>query len=536
VNTTPNAPAAAPKSTSIWTPLKHKAFRDLWTGGGIYFIGMAMQAMAVAWIMVQNTGSPLLAALVQTAVFMPMFVISMPAGVLADVADRKRVLLIALTVQIAVGALFAVLTFTDKASAGALLLLMFVSGSCMALLSPSWNTTIVDTVPREELGQAITAVGISYNAARALGPAIAGLIFGTFGPSWVFVLAALCSVVMLLTVLRNPPRPHPPTRLPMERLWGGSISGLRYARHSRKILSQLIRTMAYGGAGSALWALLPVIGQKNLGMGAEGFGLLMACLGTGAVLVGTVIGRLRARFGLEALVTAGCVVFASVMLVTSFSQSRVVVFISLGFAGAAWLGVMSSLNTATQGSAAHWVRARATALHTLAALGAFALGSAFWGALSELAGISITLTLAAVAMMAGLLLARAFPLRVSKNQEVTSAQPWEELTVVDEPLPDDGPVAVEISYHVRADAIEQFLEHAARLKVPRRRDGATLWRLYRDLADPTHFTERFLVGSWAEYLHQRSRTTVADHELEGLVRSFLQHDSPVALRHYIAER
>jgi MFS family permease len=497
---------------------------------------MAMQAMAVAWIMVQKTGSPLLAALVQTAVFMPMFVISLPAGVLADVADRKRVLLIALAVQIAIGVLFALLTFTGHADAGVLLVLMFVSGSCTALLSPSWNTTIVDTVPREELGQAITSVGISYNAARALGPAVAGLIFGSFGPSWVFALAAICSVIMLLTILKSPPRPHPPSRLPMERIWGGSISGLRYARHSRKILSQLIRTMAYGGAGSALWALLPVIGQKNLGMGAEGFGLLMACLGTGAVAVGIFIGRLRVRFGLEALVTTGCVVFALVMLVVSFSQSRPVVFVALGFAGASWLGVMSSLNTATQGSAAHWVRARATALHTLAALGAFAIGSAFWGALSELAGISITLTLAAVAMMAGLLLARAFPLRMGKNQEVTSAPPWEELFVVDEPLPDDGPVAVEISYHVRQEAVEQFLEHAARLRVPRRRDGATLWRLYRDLADPTHFTERFLVGSWAEYLHQRSRTTVADHELEKLVRSFLQHDSPVALRHYIAER
>lgn len=528
--------AAAPAAPAIRATLRHEAFRALLGGGSVYFVGNAMQAMAAAWLMVEITGSSFLAALVQTAVFLPMFLLALPAGVMADTTDRRRLLLGSLAVQAAVVALMALLFVLGRAGAATLLALTFVAGCCTAMLSPSWNSAIVDAVPREELPQAITAIGISYNSARALGPALAGWVYAQAGGGWVFLFAVAGTAALWEMVRRHPPRPHPPSRLPAERLWGGMLSALRFARHSQTVLAQLVRTVAYSTAGSALWALLPVIGQRQLGLGATGFGLLMGCLGTGAVMAGLVIGRLRLRLGLEKLVVAGSVAFAMVMAVAALSHIHLLTYLALVVGGASWMSVMSTYNTATQTSVPPWVRARATAMHTLAALGSFAIGSAFWGALSDIAGLTPTLLLAAVAMAAGPLLARRFPLRMGGVSEVTQAPLSEDLFIAHTPDPEAGPVAVEIGYRIRPERTALFIDDVSRLRATRRRDGATFWRLYRDLGDASRYVERFIVTSWADYLHQRARATVADQGLEAALLPHLQAGENPSLQHYIAER
>ena len=523
-------------SHSIRATLRHRAFRALLAGGTVYFIGNAMQAMAAAWLMVEVTGSSFLAALVQTAVFLPMFLFALPAGVLADTTDRRRMILTALTVQALLVALMALLFLLGVAGAATLLVLTFLAGCCTAMLSPSWNSGIVDVVPRDELPQAITAIGIAYNSARALGPAMAGWVFAQAGAGWVFMLTVAGVLVLLESVRRYPPRPHPPSRLPAERLWGGMLSALRFARHSETVLAQLVRVTAYSAAGSALWALLPVIGQRQLGLGATGFGFLMGCLGTGAVLAGLSIGRLRARLGLERLVLIGGVVFAAAMVVAALSNIRTLTYLALVAGGASWMSVMSTYNTATQTSVPPWVRARATSMHTLCALGAFALGSAFWGALSDIVGLTAALLVAALAMAAGLLLARPFPLRMGGLQEVTQVPLSQDLFVAHEPDPEAGPVAVEIGYRVRPERTLAFLEEVSLLRAPRRRDGATFWRVYRDLSDPSRYVERFIVTSWADYLHQRARGTLADQALEAHLLEHLLPGEVPSMQHYIAER
>jgi len=524
------------QSASIRHTLRHPIFRGLCAGGVVYFIGNAMQVMATAWLMIELTGSAFLSALVQTAVFLPMFLLSLPAGVLADVTDRRRLLVAALLTQAAVVAVLTALLLADLAGPASLLFFTFVVGCCTALLSPAWNTTVADSVPREELPQAITLISIAYNGARALGPTLAGLVFAYAGSDWVFGIAVVTTLAMWRSIRRFPPKAHPPTRLPAERLWGGTLAALRFARHSQSILAQLLRTMAYGAAGSALWALLPVIGQQQLGLGAAGFGALIGCLGFGAVAAGLVVGRARARFGLEFVVNAGSLVFAATMAIAAWSRWHWLVYLALIAGGGAWMSVMSTFNTATQTSAPPWVRSRAAALHALSALGAFAFGSAFWGLVSTVFGLQAALTIAAGVMLAGLLLARPFPLRMGDAQDVTPAAPWEDLFVVDEPDPRAGPVAVEVSYRIRADEASAFLDAVSQLRAPRRRDGATFWRVYRDLSDASRYCERFIVTSWADYLHQRSRATLADQELEARVRAFLADGESVTMQHYIAER
>jgi hypothetical protein len=197
---------------------------------------------------------------------------------------------------------------------------------------------------------------------------------------------------------------------------------------------------------------------------------------------------------------------------------------------------MSTFNTATQTSVPMWVRARALAMHTLCALGSFAICSAFWGALSDITSLSFALSVAAGCMAAGLLLARPFPLRMGEAQEVTLATRWDDFFVADEPDPEAGPIAVELGYRVAAEHSVEFLDALSQLRAPRKRDGATFWRVYRDLSDPSRYVERFIVTSWADYLHQRSRATLADRELEQRVRGYLLPGEAVSMQHFIAER
>jgi hypothetical protein len=197
---------------------------------------------------------------------------------------------------------------------------------------------------------------------------------------------------------------------------------------------------------------------------------------------------------------------------------------------------MSTYNTATQTSVPPWVRARAVSLHTLCALGAFAIGSAFWGALSDIAGLTPALLVGMAAMAAGLLLARPFPLRMGELPDVTQVPLSADLFVKHQPDPEAGPVAVEIGYRVKPEATEAFLEEVSLLRAPRRRDGATFWRVYRDLSDPARFVERFIVTSWADYLHQRARGTLADQQLETRLLAHLAEGAVPEVQHYIAER
>ncbi|MBO9513090.1 MAG: MFS transporter [Variovorax sp.] len=516
-------------------PLRRPAFRSIWIASNVYFLGNAMQAMAAAWTVLAMTGSSFLAALVQTALFLPRFLLSLPAGVLADLTDRRRLIQASLRINAAAALLLFALLMAGAANAGTVLLLIFVIGCCGAMMTPAWSSSTNELVPREELPQAITAMSVAFNAARAIGPTLAGVLYSTVGGVWNHAIAAFSALWMSHASRKHPPRPHPPSRLPPERLWAGMVSALRFAKHSRLVRSQLVRTVTYSTIGSALWALLPVIGQRRLGMDATGYGLLIGCLGAGAVGAGLFIGRLRQRLGPERIVIGATLVFAAAMLVPAFVTSAGLVFLALVPGGAAWMSAMSTFDTATQTSVPPWVRGRTLAMQTVCTLGAIAVGSALWGALSDLVGLSSTLLLASGFMIASLRLARIFPLRLGATQDVTPAARLNALLLEKEPRPDSGPVAVEISYRIDPARTDAFLAAVSALREPRRRDGASFWRVYRDLGDSSRFVERFIVDSWSAYLHQQMRSTLADEALEAAVLDFLREGERVHTAYYLAQ-
>ena len=494
-----------------------------------------MLNMAASWLMIEVTGSSFLAALVQTSSFLPMFLLSLPAGVLADTIDRRKLMMTVQTVYAASAFILTVLAFSGNIGPASLLVFTFVLGACTALQGPSWNSVMNDVVSREDIPKVINLNSMAFNGARAVGPALAGLLLAWIAASAVFAFAIVSALAVNIATRHWPITPPPAGHLPPERLWGGMLSALRYARHSPPIIAQLVRTAAYAGIGSGLWALLPVVAQQRLGMGAGGFGLLAACLGSGAVASGFFVARLRARIGLDRLALICCLVFAVATVIAALSPWRIPVYLALPLGGAAWMAILSTFNAATQTSAPPWVRARAASMHTLCSLGSFALGAALWGAVSGLVGVSMALCLSAVCMVASVALAWRFPLRMGEYGDVTLAT-VSELSFAQEPQLEAGPIAVEVIYRISEADTSAFLTQVQLLSVPRKRDGATFWRIYRDIDDPTRFVERFIVTSWADYLRQRSRSTVSAQELETRVREFQMAGEPVTMRHYLAER
>lgn len=503
--------------------------------GGCYYVGNAMQNMAASWLVVERSGSPLVTALVQTAAFAPMFLFSLPAGVLADTIDRRKLMLAVQGVYGASALLLALLEATDALGALGLLWLTFVLGTCSALQSPSWNSAASEAVERQDIPQAVTLFSMAYNGARVLGPLLAGAVLAASGAGLVFLVAALAAVGMSYATWRWPPAPPAKSRLPAERLWGGMALALRYAWHSPATTAQLVHTVAFCVIGSALWALLPLVAQQRLGLEATGFGMLMACLGGGAITAGIFLGELRQRLGLAKLGIAARVLFAGAMVTAAMSARVAHVCCALIAGGMAWMAMLSTLNAATQTSVPAWIRARATAMHNASSLGSFALGSILWGALANLATLQVSLCVAAACLVLSAFLERRFPLRMGSDSETTLVDGTAPLQVVDEPDFEAGPVAVEVIYFIDPAHAASFLETVRPLADFRRRNGATFWRIYKDLDELGRYAERFIVTSWGDYLRQRARQTIALQQLEADARRFQRAGLPVTTRHYLAE-
>lgn len=526
--------AAAP-SLSPWGPLRHRAFRTAWFAALATYLVVWMQSVGGAWYMTSLTSSPFWVALMQTAVSLPGFFWSLPAGVLADLVDRRRLLLVTQVLMLAASGLMAALASGQWMGEVGLLLLTFLLGTGMALNAPAWQSALAESVPREDVAQAITLVGIAFNIARSIGPAIAGFVVVLGGASAVFALNTVVLIYVSVVVWhwRMTRRASP---LPPERLLGGMRAGLRFFVHSAPVKAFLLRSLLFALCGSALWALLPAVAQQRMGASAAGFGTLIACLGIGAIVVGVMMPVIRARYTIERVLAVSSVVFALVLVVVALVRSTWVVYPVLMAGGAAWTATMSKIHAGLATSVPSWVSSRMIALYILSTQAGMAIGALVWGALASLQGLPATLLLAAAALLAGWQLSRRHVLRYGEEREVTHSGPVDQPAAFTHPPLEAGPVAVELRYEIRPGTREAFIEAATRLGGVRRRNGATFWRLYRDLAGEHRFTERFIVESWVEYQRQLVRATLVDRDIEDAVRAFQQPGVPITTAYFLAER
>ena len=498
------------------SPLASRRFRRFYVGTAGAALGYTMQGTIAAWLMATLTPSALMVALVQTASTGPALLFGLAAGALADIVDKRRIVLATQAVLFGATALLGVMTLAGLVTPVTLLAITFVIGAGFTTYLPAVQATTNDLVTRAELPRAIALGAVAFNVSRAAGPALAGALTAWIGTGSALLAAAAFFLVMILAIRRlrvdAPVLPGVP-----ERLLPGIASGLRYVRHAPLMRAFLIRNLSFSVCAGALWALLPVIARDLLGMGAGGFGALSASFGAGAVIGALTVPRHLQRRSLTKVVLGATLLWAAAVTAIAFFHYTAVATVGMFACGAAWVGVFASLSSGVQSAAPAWVRARAVAAGLVVNQGSFAAGAALWGAVAYLVDIQTALALSAATVLALLIVNRRHEVRLGDEAEVTPGAPLPDLGLPVPPRPDDGPVLIQIEYRVDPGNHDEFLRAIHNIEPARRRNGASDWRVFRDLADRNLFFERYIIASWGEYVRLRARMTVADRELQDRV-------------------
>ncbi len=522
------------ESTSTWRPLSDSLFRALWLAAVASNIGTWMHNVGADWLMTTLAPSPWMVALMQTAENAPLFMLALPAGALADIVDRRRLLLYTQGWMLVSAVSLAVLTFLGLTTPWILLLLIFALGFGAALNAPAWQAIIPELVPRSELAAAVSLNSVAFNIARAVGPALGGILVAAVGSWAVFLLNSLSFIGVILVLYRW--RREPVESIsPTERIIGAMRAGVRYVRHDPHLRAVFVRTGVYVSCASALWAMMPLVARKQLGLGAFGYGVLLGGLGSGAIIAAFILPALRRKLTVNLLVICGTIVFAATIVTLATVRVFPLLCVAMICGGIAWMSLMSSFNVIVQTIVPSWVRARVLAIYMLIFFGGMALGSAAWGAIATRIGVSPALLCAAAAMIAGLGAAYFFPLRIGKELDLEPSLHWPDPIYVTEPHPKAGPILVTIDYQIEPARTADFINAMREVKRILQRDGAVRWGLFADPAHPGHYLETFLVESWAEHMRQHARVTGEDRRAQDRARSFHVGSSEPVVTHLVAQ-
>lgn len=517
---------------SAWRPLRQPLFRALWTAAVVSNVGTWMQNVGAAWLMTSLTSSATMVALVQAATSFPVMLVALPAGALADIVDRRALLLVTQGWMLCAATLLGILTIVGATTSWVLLALTFALGLGAALNAPAWQAIIPEVVDRPQLRAAVTLNGVGYNIARAIGPALGGIVVAAAGAGTAFALNAV-SFLGVMAVLYRWRQRAGDTQLPTEDVRGAIRAGLRYVRFAPGLRAVLIRTGVFIVGGSALWALLPLVAREELGLNATGYGVLLGCLGAGAVLGAAFLPRIEAKLSTDRLLLVATLLFASATATPSYSRNFLVVCVAMLLGGIAWMASMSTFNVGAQVTVPAWVRARALALYGLMFQGGTAFGSALWGMVAERTSVPHAMLWAAATLIAGLASMIPYRLKLDEEIDLAPALHWPEPKTLTPPPPEAGPVLVTVEYLIDPARARDFITAMQALKELRRRDGAYRWGLFSDPTNPKRFLETFVVETWAEHMRQHERVTMADREIEDMARRFHTGKNPPVVSHLV---
>jgi MFS family permease len=513
-----------------FAPLQIPLFRDRWIASTVSSVGTWMQDTAGTWLMTSLTSSPLLIALMQTAASLPVLLLGLLAGATADIFDRRKLLIFWQAWMLGSVSILAVLTFVGYISPWALLAFTFLLNIGSAMNNPAWQAIVPELVPRELIPDSVSLNAASNNLARAVGPALGGLMVAGFqrvytGAGSVFALNAL-SFAGVIWVLVNWKRiPLFKSALPSERIAVSIKSGLRYVRYAPDLQASLVRAFVFTFFISAIWSLLAVVARRDLKQGPLGYGLLNGSLGLGAVVGATLLHRIRQRFSADAILATATLYNVVVLLVLAYLHSPVAIIPVLILSGFAWTSTMSTINVSVQLAVPAWVQARALGTYMMTFQGGMALGSILWGFLAEHTSTPIALTTAACGLLVSFPFVRRFHILQGPAPDHTPYQfkkPAPQLAPHEDP--NEGPVRISVVYRIPAENYAAFTNAIHQLKGVRLRDGAIRWGIYRDAENSEHLNETFIMESWIDYLRSRERITAADEEIRARVRGLHQGD------------
>ena len=512
----------------IGAPLRIALFRRIWLASLLSNFGLMIHGVGAAWAMTQLTSSADMVALVQSALMFPVMLLSVTAGAIADMFDRRRIGLTALSIGLSGAVALSALAAIGLLTPPLILAFTFMIGCGMALFGPSWQASVSEQVPPDTLPSAVALNGISYNLARSFGPALGGVIVATAGVVAAFVSNAVLYLPLMVTLLTWR-RVVEPSRLPPERLTRAIVSGVRYVIHSPSLRVVLWRTLSTGIGGSAILALMPLIARDLLGGGAQTFGIMLGAFGMGAVIGALNVGAAR-KFSSEAAVRACLLTMGIGIAVVSLSRIPVLTAAALVVAGAGWTLSITLFNVAIQLSAPRWVAGRALATFQAAISGGVAIGAWVWGHVADRVGTDHALMLSAAAMLAApaLGLWLRMPATGGRDEDALDqlADPEVNLAITAR----SGPIVIEIEYRVDPDRARAFYGVMQQVQHSRQRNGAYGWSLSRDLADPELWTERYHCPTWTDYLRQRNRPTQSERALHQSAIDFHLGPDPIRVR------
>ena len=507
---------------ATFAPLREPTFRRIWTASLFSSFGHLILGVGAAWEMTRLSSDPGMVALVQTAMMLPLMLVALPAGAVADMFDRRKIALTGLGFSILAGAVLTAIAWFGLTTPWLLLLFCVLIGAGVALYAPSWQASIGEQVSEEHLPAAIGLGTISYNLARSFGPAIGGLVVLAFGAQAAFGITALFYIPLWLAFFAWQ-RKHQPSRLPPERIHRAIASGGRYARHSPPIRTVLTRAFIFGVASASSAALAPLVAKDLLGGGAQGagiYGLLLGAQGVGAVLGALMMADLRHRFTTEGIVRFCTISTAIALVVTGLSSSLIVTCAVLFILGGCNIVSFAQLNVSVQLSAPRWVTARALSLYSSALTGGIAIGAGIWGFVAAHSDVSVALVASGAAVAATLVLGWLLPLPKTEEEFTESVEIGAEPQVALGLSMRSGPIVVEVEYDVDPDQAREFYQAAMQLERLRKRIGGFDWSIARDIANPAIWTERYMCPTWGDYLRMRGRYTQADLDIQERADSF----------------
>ncbi len=525
--------ATAAKAVSFTAPFRHRSFAVIWTATLVSNIGGWMYSAASGWLMTSLNPDPLIVALVQAASNLPICLLAMPAGALADIFDKRKYLLVVESLTTAVSAVYAAIVGFGSATSGNLLLFTFLVGAAGALTVPAWQAVVPLLVPKDDLPAGIAANSVGVNISRAIGPGIGGIAIsgaGIVAPFWLNAISNL-GIVGALLWWHEPKKPH--TLLPAERFGRAIWTGFRYARHNSHLRGTLMRATGFFLFASAYWALLPLVARSQIAGGPGLYGVLLGVIGVGAVGGAFVLPWLKSKLGPDRLMAVGALGQALAMVLYGVAREPLLALVASIIAGASWIAVLATLSVSAQVALPDWVRGRGLALYTTAFFGCLTVGSAAWGEIAVWVGLPDAHFLAAAGAIAAIPLTWRWKLQTGAGLDLSPSMHWPAPITAQNIARDRGPVLVTVEYDIDPKDREAFLEAIGKLEHSRRRDGAFAWGVFEDAAEAGRILETFLVKSWMEHLRQHERVTKADRVVQDAVERFHLHGEP-KVTHFIA--